>query len=239
MRIVKQTSTNLIIKSSDKTRLLLLGVALFIVGLLVVALSLDPVALGLNQRLGLNVGLGLIGQEDFALPDLYRQFDEDTNPEELLEQLTQGEIGIELAYHAGRALVSRRSFLFLGVFGLIVGVIILLGPNRNQKFTLDKSQQQMKVKRPRWFFRASTAVYSLQDVSNVRVERDRMARSKKKHRYRVHLVANHSEGVPLTPNYVQYVELLPLSEAYRYDQKEAQDIADRIRAFLQNSEKRD
>jgi len=226
MRIVKQTSTNLIIKSSDKTRLLLLGVAVLIIGLLVMALSLEPVTLG----------LGVIGQDDFVLPDLYRQFDEDTNPEELFDQLTQGEIGIELAYHAGRVLVSQGCFLFFGVFGMIAGVIILLGPNRNQKFTLDKVQQQMKVKRPRWFFRSSTAVYNLQDVSNVRVERDRMARSKKERRYRVHLVANQSEGVPLTPNYIQYVEVLPLSEAYRYDKEKAQNTADRIRAFLQNSD---
>lgn len=226
MRIVKQTPTKLIIKSSDKTRLLLLGVAVFIVGSLVVALSLEPVTLG----------LGIIGPDDFVLPDLYRQFDEDTNPEELFEQLTRGEIGIELAYHAGRVLISQGCFLALGIFGLIVGVIILLGPNRNRKFTLDKSQQQMKVKRPRWFFRSSTAAYNLQDVSNVRVERDRMAISKKKHCYRVHLLANHSEGVPLTPNYIQYVEVLPLSEAYRYDQKKAQETADSIRAFLQNSD---
>ena len=225
MRIVKRTPTKLIIKSSDKTRLLLLGVAVLFVGLLVVVLSLEPVTLG----------LGIIGQDDFVLPDLYRQFDEDTNPEELFDQLTQGEIGIELAYHAGRMLVSQGCFLSLGIFGLIVGMIILLGPNRNRKFTLDKSQQQMKVKRPRWFFRSGTAVYNLQDVSNVRVERDRMARSTKERRYRVHLLANHSEGVPLTPNYVQYVEVLPLSEAYRYDQKKAQGTADRIRAFLQNS----
>lgn len=226
MRIVKQTPTNLIIKSSDKTRLLLLGVAVFIVGLLVVALSLEPVTLG----------LGIIGQEDFVLPDLYRQFDEDTNPEELFEQLSQGEIGIELAYHAGRVLVSQGCFLLLGIFGLIVGVIILLGPNRNRKFTLDKSQRQLKIKRPRWFLRSSTAMYDLRDVSNVRVERDRMTGSKKERRYRVHLLANHSEGVPLTPNYIQYVEVLPLSEAYRYDQKKAQETADSIRAFLQNSD---
>jgi hypothetical protein len=219
MRIVKETPTHMTVKFSGKNRLLIFGVLVLLLGSAIVFL----------------IGFQPLGEQDFAIPSLYQQIDEDSNPEEIVQSPTTGDIGFELAYYTGEVLLTKGHPLFFsGLLGIIVGIIILVGPHRSQTIVLDKSQQEMTLKKPRWFFRSTAEVYDFQDVTEVRVERDRTANRHQERCCRVHLVVSHSEGVPLTPNYIQYVQVYPLSEAYRYNQQQAQEIADRIRAFLKS-----
>jgi hypothetical protein len=113
----------------------------------------------------------------------------------------------------------------------MVGLIILVGPYRSTKTTFDKSQQQVTLKQPRWFFRSKVEVYPFQNIAEVRVERDRFTRRKNRN-YGVSLVISHSEGAPLSDNYVHYKTVFPLSESFRYDYERARSVVDRINTFI-------
>jgi hypothetical protein len=87
------------------------------------------------------------------------------------------------------------------------------------------------LKQPRWFFRSKIEMYPFHNISEVRVERDR-ASNRDKQNFGVNLVLSHSEGVPLSRDFVHYKTVFPLSESYRYDYDSAQNVANSISAFM-------
>ncbi|MCP4681642.1 MAG: hypothetical protein GY864_04855 [Desulfobacterales bacterium] len=222
MKIASQTSTVLTVKTGDKTKLFILGLIILVVGLLIVSLiKVEPV-----------------GQVDFESSSESLHQEEDASIEEP-EAYSPSipEISFRLAYRTGQLMVSGvRPIVILGVVGVIVGLFILVGPNRNKTIKFDKSQQQVSLKEPRWFFRSKVEKYSFEDISEVRIERDRSPGNEGDKNYGVNLVFSHSEGVPLTRNYIHYKTVFPLSEAYRYDYESAQDMVTHIRTFLKEAE---
>ncbi len=221
MRIARQTSTVLTVKTGDKTRLFILGLIILAVGLVIVSVTkVKPVA-----------------QAYFEPPNESLHQEEDTSVEEPeSNNPSLPEISFQLAYRTGQLIVSGvRPIFILGAVGVFGGLFILMGPNRNKSIKFDKSKQQVSLKEPRWFFRSKVEKYPFEDISEIRVERDRSPGNAGDRNYGANLVFSHSEGVPLTRNYVHYKTVFPLSEAYRYDYESAQDMVTHIRTFLKEA----
>ncbi len=221
MRVAKQTPTLLVIKAGAKTKLLAFGLIVLVAGLLAVTL----------------VRIRPITPEEASLPDLLESQQQVPSAESGIQTSSPaGYGGLSFVHYVGQLLFTeQRPVVPLGVLGIIVGLLIVVGPHYNQSLILDKTRQQVILKEPRSFFRSKIETYSFEDIAEVRVVRDRSATGKTDRNYRVDLVINHSEGIPLTPNYIHYVEVFPLSQAYKYGQKEAQTIVDRIQTFLKET----
>lgn len=217
MIIAKQTPTELRISLDSKTWLLAFGVIILVVGLLTIffvktqPLMYSPEALSLLEQLQADPP----GTEpDFLVPSI-------------------GNMAFDLARYANRQLLVGEHLLFLGgVFGIVVGIIILIGTNRSRTVTFDSSQQQVIIKQPSWLFGSKTETYPFQNIAEVRVTRDRETTGKTDYNYRVELVIGHSEGKPLSHDYVYYKTVFPLSKAYQYDYNSAQDMVDTINQFM-------
>jgi hypothetical protein len=140
--------------------------------------------------------------------------------------------GFRLTYYTGRLIFTReRPVVVVALVSLIAGLLILIGPFRGQVVTFDKSQQRVDLKRPGWFFRSHVETYPFQRISEVSVERER-ASTKSERNFGVILSISHSEGAPLSRNYVHYKTVLPVSQAFRYDYDRAKTMAEQIKKFL-------
>ncbi len=218
MKIVKQTPTTLTIKSNKRRKLLIFGVAIFGLGLLLTTIlaSTQPLT-----------------QSDLQLSKIfyYQQESADSfNPES--QNISVEAISFKLTYYVGRLMFTReRPVLVLALLGFVVGFLILIGPIRSQVVKFDKSQQQVELKQPRWFFRSHLEIHPFQKISGVRVEREQ-ASTKSEHNFGVNLVISHSEGLPLSKNYVHYKTVFPVGQSYRYDYERAKTIVEQINSFL-------
>ena len=205
MKIIKQTPTSLIIKANPKTAQLAFGMLLLIIGLFVLSF----------------VRIQTLPTSELLFP----RFSEPS-----VAAPSASEVSVRLAYSVGKwSTHGRRPFVALAILGIIVGSIIVLGPNRSQTLIFDKSNQQLTIKKPRHFFRSKVERYDLTDISDIRVERDQ---SSKGQGYGVTVVVSHSEGIPLNRNYIHYKKVFPLSRAYKYKQQQAKEMAQRIESFL-------
>ncbi len=217
MRITKQTPTKLIVKTNEKINLLIFGLVILALGLLVVYL----------------VNVPPLTQDDLTLSRLLSQQQEgDALDEPEVRNSSVAKTAFKLAFYLSQLLFNReRPVILVALLGIMAGFIILLGPYRSAKTTFDKSQQQVMLKQPRWFFRSNIEVHPFQNISDVRVERDRYT-NKKNRRYGVSVVISYNEGAPLSKNYIHYKTVFPLSESFRYDYERARKVVDRINAFI-------
>jgi hypothetical protein len=217
MKVVKQTPTILVVKAGAKTSLLIWGAIILLAGILAIALiRVDPLT-----------------YIDAHAPALIRASQETDPSDSQLRAPSTGYAGLNLAHYVGELLFAKtRPFVALGILGVIVGLFIVLTPHHNRSVVLNKAAQQVILKQPKWFFRSKAERCSFQDVSEVRVERDRETAGRSEKNYRVALVISHSEGAPLSRNYIHYKTVFPLSETYRYDYKSAREVVDRIHTFL-------
>lgn len=214
MKIVRQTATMLTIKANPKTGWLALGVLMLVVGLLVVSL----------------VRVRTLREQELIFPRIAERL-EARAEEPALAVPSSSEISIRLAYRLSKLSTDgARPFVALAILAIIVGSTIVMGPNRSQTLIFDKSKQQLSIKEPRWFLRSHVKTYQLEDISDIRVDRDHSPKGQGK--YGVSLVLSHSEGLPLNRNYIHYKKIFPLSQAYKYKPQSAQTIVERVTDFL-------
>ncbi len=144
-----------------------------------------------------------------------------------------GYASLNLAHYVGQLLLSRqRPLLLLSLMAVLAGLFILAGPHYSRTISLDKTGQQVILTRPRWFFLTRTETYPLQNIFEIRADWDRERTRRAGRKYRVELVIGHSEGTPLSRDYLFYKTVFPLTESYRYDRETAQGIVAEIRGFL-------
>ena len=217
MKIAKQTPTILTVKSNKHLRLLVFGIAIFALGLLaIIVVRVQPL-----RQSDLQVSKLFYFQQESA-----DSFNPDTQTPSLAAT------GFRLTYYTGRLIFTReRPVVVLALVGLIAGLLILIGPFRGQVVTFDKSRQQVELKRSLWFFRSHVEIYPFRQISEVSVERER-ASTKSERNFGVILSISHSEGAPLSRNYVHYKTVHPVSQSFRYDYNRAKTMAERIQTFL-------
>jgi hypothetical protein len=221
MKIVEQTSTKMVVKADARTVLIVLGVIIVIGGILV----------------GLMVRIEPLTYSEVDAPALIKA-SQDKNPSDSqLQTPSTGYAGLNLAHYVGQLLFNKqRPIVPLGFVAIAVGLFILIGPHYGQKITLDKTGQQVVLSRSKWFFRSQVESYPLQNISEVRAEPDREALGRSDRKYRAELVISHSEGLPLSRDYIYYRTVFPLTKAYHYDYAQAQEIVDEIRTFMRETE---
>lgn len=217
MKIARQTPTELTISSNHYARLRLLGLALLVTGLLVLfVVRVQP-----------------LGQPELQDPSLLRQQQAgrpEVKPD--FQEPSPSETGYRFARYVGQSLLyQERPLLAAAALGIIAGLVIMAGPFGRRLAEFDAGQRQVVFKQPDWFFRSRQESYAFEDISEVRVERDRAGRRNERN-YGVSLVIGHSEGAPLSRSYIFYKTVFPLSDSFRYDYQSAREIADQIRAFI-------
>ncbi len=216
MKVTKETPTQLSIQTRSRLGLRLLGLFLLLGGLLVFfVVRLQP-----------------LSQADLQDPSLLVQ-QQATQPEAepSFQEPSILETGFKLANYAGRLIFTReRPALVASLLALVAGLVFLTGPFGSAGALFDKAERRVSLKQPDWFFRSRTESYPFEDICEIRVERDQA--TNKKNNYGVNMVIGHSEGRPLSRNYVYYKTVFPLSESFRYDYKSAQKVADRINTFV-------
>ncbi len=217
MRIVKQTATTLTIKSNKRQKLLIFGIVIFVLGLLTTIL----------------VRVQPLSQSDLQPSKIfyYQQESADSfNPETQNPSLEA--IGFRLTYYLGRLIFTReRPVVVLALLALIIGFLILSGPFRSQVVKFDKSQRQVELKQARWFFGSHIETHPFQKISGVSVERER-ASTKSELNFGLNLIISHSEGLPLSKNYIHYKTVFSVSQSYRYDYDQAKTMLEQINNFL-------
>lgn len=214
MKIIRQTATMLTIKANPKTGRLALGVLMLVIGLLVVSF----------------VRVRTLREEELIFPRIAERL-EARAEDPALAVPSSSEISIRLAYRLSKLSTDgARPFIALAILSIIVGGVLIMGPNRSQTFIFDKSKQELSIKEPRPFLRSHINTYQLNNISAIRVDRDHSPKGQGD--YGVSLVVSHSEGLPLNRNYIHYKKIFPLSQSYHYDQQSAQKIAERLMDFL-------
>lgn len=217
MRIAKQTPTILTIKSNSRRKLLIFGIVIFVLGLLTIIL----------------VRVQPLKQSDLQLSKIFYYQEESAdsfNPD--TQNPSLAETGFRLTYYTGRLIFTReRPVVVLALLGLIAGFLIIIGPFRNQVVKFDKSQQKVALKQPRWLFRSHDETYPFERISEVSVARER-ASSRKERNFGVNLSISHSDGAPLSKNYVFYKTVFPVSQTYKYDYDRSKAMVDQIKKFL-------
>jgi hypothetical protein len=174
---------------------------------------------------------------DAAAPDLIKASQERDPADSQLRTPSTGYASLNLAHYVGQLLLSReRPLLLLSALAVLVGLVSLAAPHRSRTVTLDKARQQVTLTRPRWFFLTRVETYPLSSISTVRTDWDRARRQPTDRKYRVELVIGHSEGAPLSHDYLFYKTVYPLTESYRSDRETAQEMVAQIRGFLGKQE---
>ncbi len=213
MKITNETTTTLTVKTHDRTLLWIFGIILLLAGILIVTF----------------IRARTLTVDELRPPQLIFQTDPDAVP---LEDIGK-DATFRFAYDVTqRTVAGRRPFILLGALAVIGGLIIVLGPHRGSTFVFDKDQQSLTMKHSRSFFRTHTEQVPLGDISEVRVERDRARNSKNGQNYGVNLVVSHTEGTPLTRNYINYKTVHPLSAGFHFDYEQCQALVDRIWGFV-------
>lgn len=217
MKIAKQTSDELIISTNHRAGLRLLGLALLIFGLLVVFL----------------VRVQPLGQRELQDPSLLRQQQAgrpEVEPD--FQEPSPSEAGYRFVRYVGQSLLNQeRPLLVVAALGMIAGLVILAGPFGHRRAEFDGAHRRVVFKQPGWFFRGRAESYAFDDISEVRVERDRTGRRNDRN-YGVSLVIGHSEGAPLSRSYIFYKTVFSLSDSFRYDYPTAKKLVDQVRAFI-------
>ena len=216
VKITKQTSTELVIKTRNRILVFLIGAILLVVGLLLVSL----------------IRVQPLSAEELRPPILFFELEEEGPKNEAdIENPSAANASYRLAYYFGQLTGhGLRPLIAFGIAGILVGLVIIVGPYRRTVVRFNKAQQRLTLKQPRWFFRSKTEVHSFDDLADVRVERDRL--NSDDNSYGVALVFSHYEGTPLSPNFVQYKTVFFLSESLRYDYERARNMVDSINAFV-------
>jgi hypothetical protein len=216
MRIARQTRSKLVVKTNERWLLRSLAWLALIVGVTIIALF------GVHQP----------GLDELQTPTLFT-YQQDGTPGVEGEVEAQASTGaFKFAQYLGLLLLGReRLWTTLAGLAIITGVWVMLGPYRPITAVFDLSQQRVRVKQPRWFFRSKIDVFPLDNVSEVRVERDRLRR-KAANCFGAMLIISQSEGVPLTRDYVHYKTAFPLAKPFRYTYQTTQLLVDRIQGFL-------
>jgi len=217
MRIAKESTTVLTVSANKHARLRLAGFVALGLGLAVIFLvRVQPLdLLDLQEP-------ALLRQQQEGQPELEPDFAEPSI----------SETGYRLAFYFGRLLFTReRPVVVVALLGVITGLFILAGPYHSRKATFNKARQQVTLKEPRWFFRSKVEVHSFEQISEVRVERDWTTGGSERN-YGVNLIISHSEGAPLSSDYIHYKTVFLLSESYKYNYQMARDMVDRIGPYL-------
>ena len=172
-------------------------------------------------------------QQDLEDPRLLALQQEDKVGADLeFEQPSTATTSYKLANYFGRLMLTReRPLILIALLAVLGGLIVLIGPYRSTIAAFDKTAKQATLTKPRWFFRSHKEIYPFQAITEVRVERERTTRRRGRN-FGVNLIISHSDGVPLTRNYVHYKTVFPLSEALRYDYETAREVADGIKLFM-------
>ncbi len=214
MNIVTATPTELTLKLTQRNVWLMLGLALLAAGLFVI-IWVKPQPLTPPEA---------------DILAMLHQHSQDPQLEPDFQTPSTGGVSLELAGYTVGVLFSGGRWLFwLGVIGLLAGMVMVLSPaNRSQTVLFNATTGQVRLSRPGWFFRSHVETYPFKNIAEVRVERDA---GPGENRYRVCLVISHSEGAPLGPNYVYYKTVIPFSR-YRHDYSTCQQLVDRIEATL-------
>ncbi len=216
MRVSKQTDSKLVVKTNEKRLLRFLGLLALVGGVAV----------------NLYVGVSLPGLDELQPPTLFA-YQQDGTPGVEGEVAAEADSAVfQFGNYIGLMLLAReRLWTTLGSVAMLAGALILLGPYRPTVTTFDTKKRQVTVKQPRWFFRSKRDTCPFHNISAIRVERDRV-RTKPGRCFGANLIISHSEGRPLSEDYVHYTTVFPLSEQYRYDYPTAQAVVNRVQSFL-------
>ncbi|MEW5957958.1 MAG: hypothetical protein AB1801_09560 [Chloroflexota bacterium] len=219
MKITQQTASLLIIKAGARTRLLWLGLGCLVVGMLAIG------AVRLNPATPTELSLPDLLQSQQRMPSATEQTIQTSSP--------TGFGGLSLAQYVGKLLFTGwQGVALIGILAMMGGLLILLGPHYHQVISLDKATQTLTIKQSRWWLRTRVETYPFRDIAEIRVERDRETGRRAAKNYRGVLVISHSEGIPLSRDYVHYTTICPISAAYRYSYQHVQNLVDRVQGFL-------
>jgi hypothetical protein len=217
MKIITDTPGQLTVKLVKRPGWLILGLALLAVGLAII-IWVKPQPLAPVKA---------------DILSMLRQQAEDPRLEPDYQPPSVGGVSLDLVGYTVGALFSGGRWLFLlGVASLLAGGTMALSPaGRSRKVSFSASPGQVSLTRPGWFFRSRTESYPFRNIAEARVERNPTFTGPAETCYRVCLVISHSEGTPLSPNFVSYKTVVPFSR-YRYDYHTCQKVVDRIELAL-------
>ncbi len=217
MKIAKQTPDELIISTSHHAGLRLLGLALLVIGLLVIFM-VKAQPLGPREL----QDPSLLRQQQAGRPEVEPDFQEPS----------PSEAGYRFARYIGQSLLNQeRPLLVAAALGMMIGLVMLAAPFGRRRAEFDGAHRRVVFKQPGWFFHSRSESYAFGDISEVRVERDRTGRRNDRN-YGVSVVIGHSEGAPLSRSYIFYKTVFPLSDSFRYDYPTAEKMVDQVRAFI-------
>ena len=124
MKITTQTDDVLTIKAGAKTKLLLLGLLVALLGLMVVGAGWMRLMYGFDIE-----PPGLIRIQQIYLSDSSRDIP------------TSGEITVQFTYYTGKLYFARqRLFYAIGIVAFVVVMAIFIEPHWSRRITFDKSK---------------------------------------------------------------------------------------------------
>ena len=210
MPTIQESPTELTIKSFARTRRLVLAIVLLLLGLLIV----------------FAVPVRLLQMRDIEPPPIRilreRGFDPPTSAE-LLARLSD---------ESGRTLIrGQRPILLPGILSLIAGAALLFSYTTGQTITFDKPSRQVSIKQSHRPFRVQTSRFDFDDITDIRVDRNRSYLSKGSNNYTVRLTFDLNGPNTEKPSDFVYKRQCLLSR-YKLDQTRAQAMVDRVSAFV-------
>lgn len=216
MKITQKSPTVLTVKTNPYIKRLFFGIGLLIVGgFLTWFVRLNPISLN-----------------EFRAPqDLFPE--NETNQTEIRRTYETAEATFRVAHVVGKlTMTGERPLIIVAIGCLVIGLVIVLGPYRSQLVVFDKTKKRVILKQPRWFFRSKVEKHPWENISEISVERALTPNSNPEQCYGVTLIIRHSEGTPLSPNYIFYKTVFPLTATYQYNYQQAQQMANQINQFL-------
>lgn len=210
MPSIQESPTQLTIKSFARTRRLILAIVLLLLGLLIV----------------FAVPAKLLQMREIEPPPIRilreRGFDPPT-PAELLARLSD---------ESGRTLIrGQRPILLPGILSLIAGAVLLFSYTTGQTIIFDKPSRQVSIKQSHRPFRTQVSHFDFDDITDIRIDRNRAYLSKGPNNFTVRLEFDLNNPDAIQPSDFVYKRQWLLTR-YRLDQGEAQAIVDRVNAFV-------
>ena len=197
MTTIQETPAHLTINSFSERRRLIIGLALFLFGLLIALVFMFRV---IQIR-------SLIAEELTELPQFAQSSDAPSS----------GEVVLRLGYEGTREFArGGRPVVALGFLSFIAGIVILARYKPGHVVTFDKHSRQLLLVEPDRFFRPQISHFPFEAISAVRVERDRSFAGRGESVYSVQLEIDLNDSTQADSDFV-YKKPILLS---RFDQEQ-------------------